>query len=174
MSTLDTIQAKLLARTLLASTCKQWQADGLRVVFTNGVFDILHKGHITLLSKAASYGDKLVVAINADDSVRRLGKGNNRPINAEADRALLIAALVMVDAVCIFDENTPAELITLIQPDVLVKGGDYDPLQKDASAKNYMVGAAFQLQRGASAIAIPLVDGYSSTTIIEKSKNGEG
>ncbi len=129
------------------------------IAFTNGVFDILHEGHIALLSQAATFADVLIVGINSDDSVKRL-KGERRPVNAQESRALIIASLVMVDYVVIFDEDTPLEIIKIITPDVLIKGGDY-------TIEN-IVGAAETISTGGKVEIIPLVEGFSTTAIIEK------
>lgn len=130
------------------------------VVFTNGVFDVLHCGHATYLAQARQLGASLVVALNTDASARRLGKGPERPLNREEDRAVLIAALESVSLVTWFDEDTPLELITEIKPDVLVKGGDYD---MDKLAETAVVKAY-----GGQALAIPFVDGYSTTALVKK------
>ena len=131
-------------------------------VFTNGVFDILHRGHVTYLAQARALGGSLVVALNSDASARRLGKGPDRPLNAEADRATMMAALEAVSLVTWFDEDTPLELITELRPDILVKGGDYD-MQKLAETR---VVASY----GGHALAIPFVDGYSTTALVKKIK----
>jgi len=150
------------------STCR---SDGRRVVFTNGVFDILHVGHVTYLEAARSLGDALVVGVNSDASVRRLNKGPERPINPELARAQVLRALRCVDAVVIFDDDTPYALIAEIEPDVLVKGGDYDPDELDASSKRYMVGSDLVRAKGGIVAAIPLVDGFSTTAIINKTRS---
>ncbi len=130
------------------------------VVFTNGVFDVLHRGHATYLAKARELGASLVLAVNTDASARRLGKGPDRPLNNELDRAVMLAALESVSLVTWFDEDTPLELITEIKPDVLVKGGDYD---MDTLAETAVVKAY-----GGKALAIPFVDGYSTTALVRK------
>ena len=130
------------------------------VVFTNGVFDVLHCGHATYLAQARQLGASLVVALNTDASARRLGKGPERPLNNELDRAVLMAALESVGLVTWFDEDTPLELISEIKPDVLVKGGDYD---MDKLAETAVVKAY-----GGQALAIPFVDGYSTTALVKK------
>ena len=117
---------KILSRRSLSNLLRQWRAEGKKIVFTNGCFDILHAGHVSVLEFSRSKGDALVVGLNSDASVKRL-KGPSRPVNTQADRALVLAALQAVDAVCVFEEDTPYELIKLVQPDVLVKGGDYKP-----------------------------------------------
>lgn len=140
---------------------KRWGLLGNTIVFTNGVFDILHQGHIRILSEAASFGDILIVGLNADSSVKRL-KGDSRPVNNEAARALLVTALIMVDAVVIFEEDTPLELIKLISPDVLVKGGDY--------TLDTIVGAKEVIANNGEVKIIPLEEGFSTTGIINKMK----
>ena len=130
------------------------------VVFTNGVFDVLHRGHATYLAQARALGASLVVALNTDASARRLGKGPDRPLNNEQDRAALMAALESVSLVTWFDEDTPLELITALKPDILVKGGDYD---MDTLAETAVVKAY-----GGKAVAISFVDGYSTTALVEK------
>ena len=133
---------------------------GLSVVFTNGVFDLLHPGHVRYLQDAKKLGDVLIVAVNSDRSVRALGKNGNRPINPETERAEVIAALASVDAAVIFDEETPHEIVAALQPDVLVKGADW--------AEGTIVGADFVQARGGKVVRIPLAEGYSTSTLIEK------
>ena len=130
------------------------------VVFTNGVFDVLHCGHATYLAQARQLGASLVVALNTDASARRLGKGPERPLNPQDDRAVMMAALESVSLVTWFDEDTPLELISELKPDVLVKGGDYD---MDALAETAVVKAY-----GGQALAIPFVEGYSTTALVKK------
>ncbi|HJY23933.1 MAG TPA: adenylyltransferase/cytidyltransferase family protein, partial [Hanamia sp.] len=120
----NTISERILKREEIAAQVKRWRLKSKTIAFTNGVFDILHEGHIAVLAKAASFADVLVVGVNSDSSVKKL-KGDSRPVNKESSRALLLASLITVDAVVIFDEETPLELIKIIKPDVLVKGGDY-------------------------------------------------
>ena len=147
-----------------------WKAEGLRVVFTNGVFDLLHRGHVTYLAAARALGDRLVVGVNDDASVRRLNKGPERPINAAEDRCFVLEALSAVDATTVFSEDTPAALIAALEPDVLVKGGDYDPDETDPAHPRYLVGRDAVLARGGSVVAIPLVAGHSTTDMIRRSK----
>ena len=130
------------------------------IVFTNGVFDVLHRGHASYLARARELGASLVVALNTDASARRLGKGPDRPLNTEDDRAALIAALESVSLVTFFDEDTPLELITALQPDILVKGGDYD---MDTLAETAVVKAY-----GGKAVAIAFVDGFSTTALVTR------
>jgi D-beta-D-heptose 7-phosphate kinase/D-beta-D-heptose 1-phosphate adenosyltransferase len=138
--------------------------DGRRVVFTNGVFDILHPGHTRYLRDARSLGDRLIVGINSDRSARSLGKAPGRPINPEAERAEVLAALACVDAVVVFDEDTPHEIIAAIQPDILVKGADW--------AADAIVGRDIVEGRGGQVVRIPLAEGYSTTAIIERIRSG--
>jgi len=140
------------------SGAERWRASQQgRVVFTNGVFDLLHPGHVDVLLGARRTGDALVVAINSDDSVRRL-KGPTRPVRSEAERAYVVAAFEMVDCVVLFEQDTPLELIERLRPDVLVKGGDYQ--------EETIVGASQVRARGGSVVVIPLTPGQSTTTII--------
>lgn len=134
-----------------------WKKEGKKIVFTNGVFDLLHKGHIFSLTQAAKEGDVLVIGLNSDSSVKRL-KGHSRPINDQDARALLLAALTMVDAVVIFEEDTPLKLITSIFPDVLVKGGDY--------TVDEIAGAKEVIANGGKVVINPILDGFSTTAII--------
>ena len=147
-----------------------WKEEGLKVVFTNGCFDILHLGHVDYLEKAAQQGDVMVLALNSDDSVKRL-KGPERPINNEYARARILASLEFVDLVVVFDEDTPLEIIKTIQPSILVKGDDYDALETSASQKKYIVGSDIVKNAGGEVKTISLVDGYSTTSIIERMKN---
>jgi rfaE bifunctional protein nucleotidyltransferase chain/domain len=142
------------------ASAREWRrATRGRVVFTNGVFDLLHPGHVDVLVGARRCGDALVVGLNSDASVRRL-KGPERPVRGEVERAYVLAALEAVDAVVVFDQDTPLELVREIEPDVIVKGGDYD--------ESTIVGAAEVRARGGDVIVIPLTPGQSTTSIIEK------
>lgn len=141
-----------------------------KVVFTNGCFDIVHLGHITYLAEAAALGNRLIVGINSDASVKVLNKAPNRPINNELARMGVIAALGFVDLVVLFDNKTPYELIKTIEPDVLVKGGDYDANETNPNSKQYIVGSDLVRKYNGSVVTINLVDGYSTTSIIERSK----
>lgn len=168
MSLKETIENKILSKEHALNMIKVWQLKNDKIVFTNGVFDLLHRGHITYLAEAASLGNKLIVGINSDSSVKTLGKGNNRPVVGEKDRAFVLAAVGFIDAVVIFDETTPRELIEFLKPDVLVKGGDYDADEKDSSSKKYIVGREAVLNNGGKVITIPTVEGYSTTGILAK------
>lgn len=138
-----------------------FKQDGHKIVFTNGCFDVLHYGHVHYLLQAKELGDILVIGLNSDNSVRRL-KGPTRPINGENERAFVLAALACVNYVTLFEEDTPEELIKVVRPDVLVKGGDY--------TLDNIVGADFVMQNGGTVTTIPFVEGFSSTRIIEKLK----
>ncbi len=130
------------------------------MVFTNGVFDLIHPGHVDVLLGASAEGRHLVVGVNSDASVRRLGKGPERPIRSQNERAYVLAALEMVSAVVIFDEDTPLELVRAIRPDVIVKGGDY--------TADSVVGAADVTARGGRVVIIPITPGHSTTSTVEK------
>ena len=138
---------------------RRWQAVGDSIVFSNGCFDLLHAGHIEILTAARNLGDRLVLGLNSDSSVARL-KGNLRPIVPEADRAIILTALRMVDLVVIFNEDTPARLIEFLTPDILVKGADYQPEE--------IAGGTHVLKSGGQIKTIPLVPGYSTSAIITK------
>lgn len=149
-----------------------WQERAEKVVFTNGVFDILHKGHCSYLKDSARLGNRLIVGLNSDASVKRLGKGEDRPLNDEKARAFVLSCLSFVDAIVIFDNDTPLELIKGIKPNILVKGGDYDPEELDHNSKKYIVGSDIVRNEGGEVRTIDLVEGYSTTALIERIKNG--
>ena len=159
MKSTQAIPTKIFSQHELLIQLKRWKLQNKKIVFTNGVFDILHEGHIASLSEAASYGDILIVGVNADVSVKRL-KGNSRPINSENARALLLASLLMTDAVILFEEDTPQQLITALLPDVLVKGGDYTIEQ--------IAGATEVIAAGGEIKIAKMIKGVSTTAIIEK------
>jgi len=152
--------SKILNKEQLNEILPQWKKEG-KVVFTNGCFDILHLGHVDYLEKARNLGQKLIVGLNTDQSVQRL-KGPARPICDESSRARVMASLEFVDAVILFDEETPLELISALKPDILVKGNDY-------TIEN-IVGADVVIKNGGSVETVPLVNGYSTTNVIEKIK----
>lgn len=154
---------RFAAKVMSAPACLQWRRSSdcqAPVVFTNGVFDILHRGHVTYLDQAAQLGGSLIVAINTDASARRLGKGPDRPLNNQEDRAAMLAALACVDAVTWFDEDTPYEVIELLRPDVLVKGGDYDMTKL---AETRLIESW-----GGHAVAVPFEFDRSTTTLVNK------
>ena len=151
------IAEKICSLTGIVEKTSQWKKEGKKIVFTNGVFDLLHKGHIFSFTQAAKEGDVLVIGLNSDSSVKRL-KGDSRPVNNQDARALLLAALTMVDAVVIFAEDTPLKLITSILPDALVKGGDY--------TIDEIAGAKEVIANGGKVVINPILDGFSTTAII--------
>lgn len=155
----SSIRDRIFDASELSQEIRRLRLKSKTIAFTNGVFDILHEGHIAVLSKAASFADVLIVGINSDASVKKL-KGESRPVNNENSRALIMASLIMVDVVTIFDEETPLELIKLIKPDVLIKGGDY--------TIDTIVGAKEAMDAGGKVEIIPLETGFSTTGIIEK------
>ena len=157
-----TLLGKIRDQDAIGSQVRSWQNEGKKVVFTNGVFDLLHIGHITYLAKAAELGDKLIIGLNSDNSVKRI-KGEDRPVNDQNSRAALLAALFFVDAITVFEEDTPFNLITGLLPDILVKGADYSVEQ--------IVGAKEVLANGGAVKTINFVEGYSSTSIINKIRN---
>lgn len=161
MKRADLISTKIFTLPQLLQKLAQWRVGNKQVAFTNGVFDILHQGHIFSLSQAAKEVDILIVGLNTDSSVKKL-KGNNRPVNNQDARSMILASLVMVDAVVLFDTDTPLELINAILPDVLVKGGDYTVEQ--------IVGAHEVLANGGRVVINPVLDGISTTGIIERMK----
>ena len=145
-----------------------WRKEGATLVLTNGVFDVFHVGHVGVLESAAAEGDKLIVVVNTDVSVKRLGKGPDRPLNHESDRMAVLAALRCVDAVVLFDEDTPLSVVETLKPNVLVKGGDYDALETDPSHPRYIVGSAEVRASGGRVVVVPVVPGKSSTEMIER------
>ncbi len=164
MTNFSQIQQKIQTSEAIQHTLAQWRASGQRVVFTNGCFDLLHYGHLHYLSNARDLADRLVVGLNSAASVRRL-KGPNRPINDDLTRSHLLAALQIVDAVIVFEEDTPIELIKIVQPEILVKGGDWKPEQ--------IVGSQHVLSRGGQVLSLPFVEGYSTTNIEQKILEGK-
>jgi rfaE bifunctional protein nucleotidyltransferase chain/domain len=154
--------AKIIDWPTAGQLAKQWKQQGLSVVFTNGCFDIVHVGHVDYLEKARALGDKLILGLNSDSSVRNI-KGEKRPVVTEYARARVMAALSFVDAIVLFNEDTPLRLIQTVKPDILVKGDDY-------TAEN-IVGADFVIENGGSVKTVPLVKGFSTSAIIEKIKN---
>lgn len=153
---------KIVTLDQLLTRSKEWKQDGATIIFTNGCFDILHLGHIEYLEQAARLGDVLVVGLNSQGSVNRI-KGPFRPIQDEQSRAAVLSSLGCIDAVCIFEQDTPEDLIRALTPDVLVKGGDWLPEQ--------IIGADWVTGHGGKVISIPYVPGYSTTRIEQKIKN---
>jgi rfaE bifunctional protein nucleotidyltransferase chain/domain len=159
MEALPDVAAKVMDWTQVQQHCEAWKNAGETVVFTNGCFDILHYGHLHYLAEARDLGDRLIVGMNSANSVRRL-KGPNRPINDEVTRTMLMASLAFVDAVVLFEGDTPLELIELLIPDVLVKGGDWRPDQ--------IIGSEVVLEHGGEVLSLPFIEGYSTTAIETK------
>lgn len=159
MSSFQHIESKIQDWSQIRQTVINWKKQGLKVVFTNGCFDILHYGHIYYMAEASDLGNKLVIGLNSADSVRRL-KGPHRPINDELTRQHLLAALEFVDAVVVFEQDTPYELIQVVLPDILVKGGDWQT--KD------IVGSDIVLANGGEVKSLPYIQGYSTTNIEQK------
>jgi D-glycero-beta-D-manno-heptose 1-phosphate adenylyltransferase len=162
MKRADLIPSKILSLKDAGFRIAQWRLLSKSISFTNGVFDILHEGHIFSLSEAAKPADFLVVGLNSDASVKRL-KGENRPVNNQQSRALVLASLLMVDMVVIFEEDTPRELITQLMPDIIVKGGDY--------TINQVAGGKEVIANGGKVIINPILEGFSTTAMIERMKN---
>ena len=158
----NSIPDKILTLAAAQRKVAQWRVLNKTIAFTNGCFDILHPGHIYSLTEASKEADYLIVGLNADSSVKNL-KGENRPVNNEKSRALLLASLAMVDAIVIFSEPTPLELIVALQPDVLVKGGDYK-VEDIAGSKEVIAW-------GGRVVINPIVEGFSTTSIIQKMQN---
>ncbi|NML23720.1 D-glycero-beta-D-manno-heptose 1-phosphate adenylyltransferase [Pseudoflavitalea sp. G-6-1-2] len=164
MKSPQVIETKILSIEDAKRTIAQWRLLGKTISFTNGCFDILHRGHVFSLSQAAVEADYLIVGLNSDASCKRL-KGPSRPVNDEQSRALLLASQLMVDAVVIFEEDTPLELIKTLMPDVLVKGGDYTVEQ--------IAGSKEVIANGGRVVINPIVEGFSTTGTIEKMKSGK-
>lgn len=164
MENLEIIKAKIFNKESLKRELAIWRFKNKKIVFTNGCFDILHLGHIDYLSKAKDFGDVLVIGLNTDNSVSRI-KDEHRPVTDENARAMILASLHFVDALILFDEDTPYNLIKQVQPDILVKGSDYKT--------GDIVGADIVKAKGGEIITIEFLDGYSTTSIINKLKEGE-
>ena len=161
MNNLNKITNKICTLSNLKTKVEKWKEKGEKVVFTNGCFDLVHRGHIEVLAKTADLGDRLIIGLNSDESIREL-KGENRPIIDETSRAFLLAALQFVDAIVFFSEETPIILIKTIVPNILAKGGDYKTED--------IVGNEIVIQNGGEVKTIPLTDGFSTTNIVEKIK----
>lgn len=161
MDKLNIIQSKIIDINNIESHLTYWNLKNKKIVFTNGCFDILHRGHIEYLAQAANYGDVLVIGLNTDNSVRKI-KGDSRPVQDQVARAMVLASLQFVSAVILFDEDTPYELIKSVQPDILIKGSDYNPED--------IVGYDIVTAKGGEVITIDFIEGYSTTSIIEKLK----
>ena len=159
---LNKLKAKIFNIKDLSEIINEWRLNGDKIVFTNGCFDLIHLGHLEILARSADLGDKLIVGINSDMSIKKI-KGNSRPIIEEDSRAKQLAAIEFIDAVILFNEDTPYDLINILKPDVLTKGGDYK--------KNDIVGNQLINKEQGEVVIIPLTQGYSTTSILEKIKN---
>ena len=159
---LNKLKAKIFNIKDLSQIIKKWRLNGDKIIFTNGCFDLIHLGHLEILARSADLGDRLIVGINSDESIKKL-KGNSRPIIEEDSRAKQLAAIEFIDAVILFNEDTPFDLINILKPDVLTKGGDYK--------KNDIVGNQLINKDQGEVVIIPLTQGYSTTSILEKIKN---
>lgn len=168
MTKWDRIQHKIVSQEEATTVVQSWKDNEEIVVFTNGCFDILHRGHVSYLAKAASLGEYLVVGLNSDSSVKRQNKGNDRPINDQESRALVLASLEFVNMVIYFENDTPEELIHLLSPSILVKGADYNAEETDPTQKGYIVGSDFVKSEGGTVKTIALEEGFSTSQIINK------
>ena len=171
MSRLSYLQNKIVDSAQAARIINTWKMKGEKVVFTNGCFDILHKGHVIYLAKAAELGDRLVIGLNSDSSIKKQNKGVERPINPQTAREIVLGALGFVDLIVIFDADTPIELIELLNPNILVKGADYDPMETDAHSKKYIVGSDFVRKNKGEVAVVDLEEGFSTTSLIQKMKS---
>ncbi len=170
---LEQIKGRVVSLAELKEKTEELKQLGKRIVFTNGCFDILHLGHVTYLAQAAELGDVLVIGMNSDQSVRNQGKGPERPVNPEEARGMILAALGFVDYVVLFEEDTPLRIIQEILPDILVKGGDYDANETNASSKKYIVGSDIVRANNGEVATISLVDGFSTTSTISRMRGSE-
>ena len=159
---LEILNSKILDKERLLVKLTDWKEENKKIVFTNGCFDLIHLGHIEVIARSADLGDILIIGVNTDNSIKRL-KGKNRPIVEEISRAKQLAALEFVDAVVFFDEDTPIDLIKVINPNVITKGGDYNTDQ--------VIGNDIVTQNDGEVVIIPLTRGYSTTSILEKIKD---
>ena len=168
---LEIVQAKIHSLETLLKTAAVWRFKKDTIVFTNGCFDILHRGHIDYLAKASDLGKKLILGLNSDASVRLLNKGNSRPLQDERSRAMILASLGFVSAVVLFNEETPEDLIRSVKPDVLVKGADYDANESDPKSKKYIVGSDHVKAYGAQVKTIEFLEGFSTSAIENRIKS---
>jgi D-beta-D-heptose 7-phosphate kinase/D-beta-D-heptose 1-phosphate adenosyltransferase len=159
---LNKLKAKIFNIKNLSQIIKEWRLNGDKIIFTNGCFDLIHLGHLEILARSADLGDKLIVGINSDMSIKKI-KGNSRPIIEEDSRAKQLAAIEFVDAVILFNEDTPHDLISFIKPNIITKGGDYKKID--------VVGNELMNKKAGEVVIIPLTQGYSTTSILEKIKN---
>ena len=168
---LNKIYSKIATQNSISKQLDEWLKEKNKIVFTNGCFDIIHRGHIDYLAKASDLGNKLIIGVNSDASVKLQNKGISRPLQDEQTRAIILASFEFVDAVIIFDDETPLKLIQLIQPSILVKGADYDAKETNKTNKKYIVGSEETLQNGGTVKTIEFLDGFSTSKIEAKIKN---
>ena len=159
---LNKLKTKIFHIEDLSQIIKEWRLNGDKIIFTNGCYDLIHLGHLEILARSADLGDKLIVGINSDMSIKKI-KGDSRPIIEEDSRAKQLAAIEFIDAVILFNEDTPYDLISFINPDIITKGGDYK--------KNDVIGKELMNKKAGEVVIIPLTQGYSTTSILEKIKN---
>ena len=170
---LQVLQSKIVTHDELIKPLIFWRFKGRKVVFTNGCFDIIHRGHIDYLAKASDMGNELVVGINTDASVKRLGKAASRPLQDELTRAMIIASLHFVKAVILFDEDTPLELIKFVKPEILVKGADYDANETNPESKKYIVGSDIVRANAGVVKTIEFLEGFSTSIIEQKIRSSK-
>ncbi|MCW3076410.1 MAG: cytidyltransferase-related domain protein [Bacteroidetes bacterium] len=163
MSFHNQLKSKIVLKDDALRTINGLRLKGKKIVFTNGCFDVLHPGHVDYLSQARDLGGYMILGLNTDDSIKKLQKAPNRPVNNNMARSMVLAALACVDAIIFFDEETPRDLIQFLQPDIIVKGNDYKPEE--------VVGADIVKARGGTVVTIPLLEGFSTTKLIEKLSN---
>ena len=170
MSRLSYLKNKIVSTEEATRIVNGWKMKGENVVFTNGCFDILHQGHVVYLAKAAELGDRLVIGLNSDASIKKQNKGAERPINQQEAREIVLGALGFVDLIVLFESDTPIDLIEALNPNTLVKGADYDPDETDITSKKYIVGSDFVRQHNGQVAVIELEEGFSTTNLINKMK----
>ncbi len=168
---LQLIESKIMNKEIVLLLLAKWHFLEKKIVFTNGCFDIIHRGHIDYLAKASDLGGKLIIGLNSDESVRRQGKSAVRPLQDQHTRAMILASLHFVNAVIIFDEDTPYELINFIKPNILVKGADYEATVVDVNNKKYIVGSDVVKANGGEVKTITFLEGFSTTSIEQKIKS---
>jgi len=167
---LQIVESKIFTTETFKEKLAQWRFHDYKIVFTNGCFDILHRGHIDYLAKASDLGHKLIIGVNSDESIKQLGKSSSRPLQDEKTRAMILASLHFVNAVIIFNENTPYELIDFLKPTILVKGADYDAAVTDKSNKKYIVGSDIVRAKAGEVKTISFLEGFSTSAIEQKIK----